>query len=249
MSNISLQLSAPLPTRSVFFAILVLIPYCKSQTDYGPRRRDFGVYTVMGRGYCLQCIVIISLTVERTLHYVGKYLKKKDQKVKPLFEARQKIKEELMLLGFISLLLTVFQDRISKFCMSVNLANKWLPCSKDSEKKSTISHSQTFFSSILPRATVRHLLAASSSSSSSESLDPAAAHCKAKGKVPLLSLTELHHLHIFVFVLAVVHVIFCALTILLGKATIRRWKQWEESAPTKKDYNPEQGIASINNTS
>ncbi|GLT73702.1 hypothetical protein SLA2020_455400 [Shorea laevis] len=183
-------------------------------------------------------IVIISLAVERILHYTSKYLKKKERKVKPLFEALQKIKEELMLLGFISLLLTVFQDRISKFCMPVNLANKWLPCSKDSEKKSTISHFQTFFSSLLPRATVRHLLAASSSSSP-ELLDPAAAHCKAKGKVPLLSLTALHHLHIFIFVLAVVHVIFCALTVLLGQATIRRWKHWEESA-TKKDYNPEQ---------
>ncbi|GLT89315.1 hypothetical protein SLE2022_073020 [Rubroshorea leprosula] len=181
-------------------------------------------------------IVIISLAAERFLHYAGKYLKKKDQK--PLFEALQKIKEELMLLGFISLLLTVFQDRISKICIPASLADKWLPCSKDSEPKSTTSHFQTFFSSYLPRGTVRHLLA-DASSSSSESVDAAAAYCNAKGKVPLLSVTALHHLHIFIFVLAVVHVVFCVLTILFGSAKIRQWKHWEESA-TKKDYDPGQ---------
>ncbi|KAB1218200.1 MLO-like protein 1 [Morella rubra] len=41
-------------------------------------------------------------------------------------------------------------------------------------------------------------------------------HYVGKGKVPLLSQTALHHLHIFIFVLAVVHVVFCVLTILFG---------------------------------
>jgi hypothetical protein len=39
-------------------------------------------------------------------------------------------------------------------------------------------------------------------------------------KVPLLSITALHHLHIFIFVLAVVHVTFCALTIIFGGAKV-----------------------------
>lgn len=37
-----------------------------------------------------------------------------------------------------------------------------------------------------------------------------------QGKVPLLSLEALHHLHIFIFVLAVVHVVFCVVTMILG---------------------------------
>ncbi|XP_035548545.1 MLO-like protein 1 isoform X2 [Juglans regia] len=161
-------------------------------------------------------IVLISLVVERTLHSVGKYLKKNNQML--LFEALQKIKEELMLLGFISLLLTVFQDRIAKICISEVLANKWLPCKKekdndagDSSSSSSTAHFQTFFkypSFVLPAGTARHLLAEASASTES---------C-AKGKVPMLSLKALHHLHIFIFVLAVVHVIFCALTILFGGA-------------------------------
>lgn len=41
-----------------------------------------------------------------------------------------------------------------------------------------------------------------------------------QGKVPLLSTTALHHLHIFIFVLAVVHVTFCVLTIIFGGAKV-----------------------------
>ncbi|XP_035548546.1 MLO-like protein 1 isoform X3 [Juglans regia] len=128
-------------------------------------------------------IVLISLVVERTLHSVGKmflflflqYLKKNNQML--LFEALQKIKEELMLLGFISLLLTVFQDRIAKICISEVLANKWLPCKKekdndagDSSSSSSTAHFQTFFkypSFVLPAGTARHLLAEASASTES----------------------------------------------------------------------------------
>ncbi|KAL4631744.1 hypothetical protein ACB092_04G001100 [Castanea dentata] len=172
-------------------------------------------------------IVAISLAVERLLHYTGKYLKKKNQK--PLYQALQKIKEELMLLGFISLLLTVFQARIAKICIPENLANKWLPCklTDASSSSSTTTHFQTLFTSFIPR----RLLAETTTTSTS--------YCAEKGKVPLLSLTALHHLHIFIFVLAVVHVTFCALTILFGGAKIRQWKHWEDSI-FKKENNPEE---------
>ncbi|KAL2906990.1 MLO-like protein 15, partial [Bienertia sinuspersici] len=92
-----------------------------------------------------------------------------------------------MLMGFISLLLTVFQGRIGRLCISQNLANNWLPCKKRVQttiEPQTISH-----------FTGRHLLSELTDSS----------FCQQKGKVPLLSVTALHHLHIFIFVLAVVH--------------------------------------------
>ncbi|RRT54991.1 hypothetical protein B296_00024830, partial [Ensete ventricosum] len=41
-----------------------------------------------------------------------------------------------------------------------------------------------------------------------------------QGKVPLLSLEAIHQLHIFIFVLAVTHVAFSALTMLLGGAKV-----------------------------
>ena len=59
---------------------------------------------------------------------------------------------ELMLLGFISLLLTVFQSRIEKLCISENLAKEWLPCKlRDaSSSSSTTTHFQTLFTSFIP---------------------------------------------------------------------------------------------------
>ncbi|XP_043809108.1 MLO-like protein 1 isoform X2 [Manihot esculenta] len=174
-------------------------------------------------GVC-SVIVIISLLLERFLHYLGKLLKKKKQK--PLFEALLKIKEELMLLGFISLLLTVFQDGITTICISEELANKWLPCKKVSTTTET-DHLQTFFSG----GSTRRLLDESSDSPSS---------CD---KVPILSITALHHLHIFIFFLACLHVAFCALTILFGMAKIRQWKKWEDLV-SNLEYDLEQAKSS-----
>ncbi|KAL5786837.1 hypothetical protein ACOSP7_003786 [Xanthoceras sorbifolium] len=154
-------------------------------------------------------IVLISLCAERGLHRLGKWLENKSQD--SLFEALQKLKEELMLLGFISLLLTVFQDAISHICIPSHLASHMLPC-----KKETVSHTNHYVQAINIR---RQLL----------STDTGSENCS-KGKVPFLSMEALHQLHIFIFVLAVVHVIFCAITMVLGGARISQWKNWEDSA-------------------
>ncbi|XP_021904580.1 MLO-like protein 13 [Carica papaya] len=155
-------------------------------------------------------IVLLSLLAERGLHYLGKCLKRSKQDA--LFEALQKLKEELMLLGFISLLLTVFQGAIRNICMPTDLANKMLPCKKHNKNEHNKDYSYL-------SANSRHLLAASSSPD----------QCVLEGKAPLLSLEALHQLHIFIFVLAVVHVIFCATTMVLGGARVRQWKKWEDS--------------------
>ena len=42
---------------------------------------------------------------------------------------------ELMLMGFISLLLTVFQGPISGICIPTSVANTWHPCDKKAEAK------------------------------------------------------------------------------------------------------------------
>ncbi|KAH0733644.1 hypothetical protein KY289_004832 [Solanum tuberosum] len=151
-------------------------------------------------------IVLISLAAERGLHRLGKFFLQKNQDA--LFKALQKLKEELMLLGFISLLLTVSQGAISKICVPENISKVMLPCKL--KESATSNH----------LITGRHLLAGSSG----------AEHCnRHEGKVPLLSLEALHQLHIFIFVLAVTHVIFCATTMVLGGAKIQQWRHWENS--------------------
>ncbi|KAI3744104.1 hypothetical protein L1987_57179 [Smallanthus sonchifolius] len=148
-------------------------------------------------------MVAVSLTVERLLHFAGKKLKKEGRK--PLFQALQKVKEELMLLGFFSLLLSVCQSRIVKICVKKDVMKHFLPCSLN-EKNNPHTH--------------RRLL---------ENKETPMAICALQNKVPLLSAEALHHLHIFIFVLAVVHVTFSALTVVFGGAKIREWKKWETS--------------------
>ncbi|KAF3631532.1 MLO-like protein 13 [Capsicum annuum] len=158
-------------------------------------------------------IVLISLFAERGLHRLGKFFREKNQDA--LYEALQKLKEELMLLGFISLLLTVSQGAISKICIPENIAKIMLPC-KLKELSGNSSH----------LITGRHLLAGSGG----------ADHCsRHEGQTPLLSLEALHQLHIFIFVLAVTHVIFCATTMVLGGAKVAFFKQFYGSV-TKSDY-------------
>ncbi|CAA7050557.1 unnamed protein product [Microthlaspi erraticum] len=175
----------------------------------------------------LVCSVIVSLSfaVERLLHRAGKHFKKNNQK--QLFGALQKIKEELMLLGFISLLLSVSQSKIAKICIPKDLSEKFLPCKKPKADKSIEDSSHFQFS-----FTGRHLLAGDSA---------AGEYCSLKGKAPLMSVSALHELHIFIFVLAVAHIIFCLLTILFGTMKIMQWRNWEDQV-REKNYDADEVI-------
>ncbi|GAA0140630.1 hypothetical protein LIER_01939 [Lithospermum erythrorhizon] len=170
-------------------------------------------------------IVAISLAAERLLHFGGKYLKRTNQQ--PLFQALQKVKEELMLLGFISLLLTVFQNRIVKICVDEDLMRHLLPCALPSESAS--GGEEGSHASPETEAHHRRLLAEATGGG----------YCSARNKVPLLSLEATHHLHIFIFVLAIVHVTFSVLTVVIGGLKIRQWKHWEDSI-AKDNYSAEQ---------
>uniref|UniRef100_A0A0E0E3T7 MLO-like protein n=1 Tax=Oryza meridionalis TaxID=40149 RepID=A0A0E0E3T7_9ORYZ len=125
-----------------------------------------------------------------SLCYECTFLKHKDQKA--LYSALKRLKEELMLLGFISFVLSLSEGFIVGICVSENAMHLMLPCKKESYQ-----------------------------------LSEGVKLCKKKGEVPLLSVEALHQLHIFIFILGLVHVVFCATTILLGGAKIRKWKLWE----------------------
>ncbi|CAN1145540.1 MLO-like protein 2 [Linum perenne] len=71
-------------------------------------------------------LVLISIIIEHIIHLIARWLKKKHKRA--LYQALEKVKAELMLLGFISLLLTVGQDPISRICISKKLGSTWHPC-------------------------------------------------------------------------------------------------------------------------
>ncbi|KAL6877209.1 hypothetical protein ACP4OV_012880 [Aristida adscensionis] len=164
-------------------------------------------------------IVVVSLAAERGLHHLGKTLKKNNQM--PLYEALLKVKEELMLLGFISLLLTVSQGTIESTCIPQGWTNYMLPCQRPDDDPA--GEAPFIGAKILGGVRPGRLL----------SEGEAGANNCPEGKVPLLSLEALHHLHIFIFVLAISHVFFTATTMLLGGAKIHKWKQWEDEIQKK----------------
>ncbi|KAL6545314.1 hypothetical protein OROGR_009188 [Orobanche gracilis] len=141
-------------------------------------------------------LVAISIVIEHVIHRTGSWLKKKRKH--SLYEALDKIKAELMLLGFISLLLTISQDHIANICIPKSVGHSWHPCNyeeDDDEKKYD---------------------------------DP----CFEKGKMQLVSAYGIHQLHIFIFVLAVSHILYSVVTYALGRLKMRTWKSWEDETKT-----------------
>ncbi|XP_057493199.1 MLO-like protein 13 [Actinidia eriantha] len=145
------------------------------------------------------------------------WLRNKNQDA--LNEALQKLKEELMLLGFISLLLTVVQGLVGYMCIPHHVANYMLPCKMETGTSES-NHRQYFHTT----TNGRQLL----------STDVGSDHCTRKGEVPMLSIEALHQLHIFIFVLALFHVVFCATIMVLGGERMQERKAWENSIQSKK---------------
>ncbi|KAG2259962.1 hypothetical protein Bca52824_079256, partial [Brassica carinata] len=161
-------------------------------------------------------LLFISIVLEHSIHKIGSWFKQKHKKA--LYEALEKVKAELMLLGFISLLLTIGQTPISNICVSKSVASSMHPCSaaqeaekygkKDSGKKGDDDEKPShrllleLAESFIPRRSL-----------ATKGYDK----CAEKGKVAFVSAYGIHQLHIFIFVLAVVHVIYCIVTYALGK--------------------------------
>ncbi|OEL20519.1 hypothetical protein BAE44_0018461 [Dichanthelium oligosanthes] len=73
------------------------------------------------------------------------------------YDALLKIKEELMLLGFISLLLSVFQGTAQKICVRESVMHHMLPCPLPSASAGGAKYGAAMFTGVLGGA--RRLLA------------------------------------------------------------------------------------------
>ncbi|CAE5986371.1 unnamed protein product [Arabidopsis arenosa] len=150
-------------------------------------------------------LILISHLLEKGLQRLANWLWKKHKN--SLLEALEKIKAELMILGFISLLLTFGETYILKICVSRKAALSMLPCSSEDTE---------LFQKLAPSLS-RHLLAAGDIS----------VNCK-QGSEPLITLEGLHQLHILLFFLALFHVLYSLITMMLSRLKIRGWKKWEQ---------------------
>ncbi|TXG73877.1 hypothetical protein EZV62_002456 [Acer yangbiense] len=160
-------------------------------------------------------LVLISIIIEYIIHLIGKWFQKKHKRA--LYEALEKIK-------------SVGQSLITDTCIPKSVADKWHPCGKKQEEE--LDKVDSTDQEDAESEHRRRLLAvvAGSGGSFRRVLATAAStdKCAAKGKVPFMSSEGIHQLHIFIFVLAVFHVLYCVLTMALGRAKMRSWKKWEK---------------------
>ncbi|XP_047971836.1 MLO-like protein 10 [Salvia hispanica] len=185
------------------------------ESSYGDKERDLQYTATWAVAGVCAVIIIISIVLEKLLHKVGTWLT--DRHKKALYEALEKVKAELMILGFISLTLVFSQYYIAEICIPKGAADIMLPCkAKDPGEEKEGRRRLLSFD--------RRVLAGKSSTK-----------CTDKGLVPLITVDGLHQIHILIFFLAVLHVLYSAITMGLGKLKIRGWKGWEQET-TSHDY-------------
>ncbi|CAI0434800.1 unnamed protein product [Linum tenue] len=183
-------------------------------------------------GVC-SIFIILSILIEHAILKLGKWFQKRQKKA--MIEALEKVKAELMLLGFISLMLTAGTRAIPRICISHELGRTMLPCSTTSDL--AVSKEKGKEGSGDDR---RKLLSFDGTGDMGSSWHRMLAgaeggedYCSSRGKVPLISVTGVHQLHIFVFVLAVFHIMYCVITMTLGRAKVKKWKTWESETSSE----------------
>ncbi|XWS52045.1 hypothetical protein CRYUN_Cryun11dG0033500 [Craigia yunnanensis] len=175
----------------------------------------------------LTIFVAVSLIVERSIHRLSNWLRK--TKRKPLLAAVEKMKEELMLLGFISLLLTATSSTIANICIPSKFYDStFAPCTRseideeledDSSKERKLLTASSFH-------LFRRMLNGMNQNTCKEAC--------------------LEQLHRFIFVMAITHVSYSCLTMLLAIVKIHSWRAWEDEAHTDRlDLLNEKARASI----
>ncbi|XP_027353623.1 MLO-like protein 4 [Abrus precatorius] len=168
-------------------------------------------------------MVFVCFLVERSIYRFGKWLKKTRRKA--LFASLEKIKEELMLLGLISLLLAQSARWISEICVNSSLfSSRFYICSEQD------------------LVTNENIMFESSSSFPGETTIPKGLNSGtfnqcAEGHEPFVSYEGLEQLHRFLFVLGITHVLYSCLAVGLAMSKIYSWRRWENQATMATDGN------------
>ncbi|KAI3706391.1 hypothetical protein L6452_24099 [Arctium lappa] len=179
--------------------------------------------------------IFLGLLIEHLFHIALHWLK--EHRKTALYEAVEKLKAVLMLLGLMSLILVVTQREISKICIPNKVADSMLPCHKISNKttQTTEAYEPRYAASpqFEPRAfeynTVppqRRLLASTSDTFNSSG------HCASKGMTSFISEQGVNQLNTFICVLAIMQIVYSVATMGLGSAKMRTWKAWEKETQT-----------------
>ncbi|KAK9167776.1 hypothetical protein Scep_002967 [Stephania cephalantha] len=172
-------------------------------------------------------MVFFCLFAERSMYRFGKWLKKTRRKA--LLTSLEKIKEEMMLLGLISLMLGQWARSISEICVDSSLFNsRFYLCSKEDYD---ISHDEGFYTMI------PHFTSHSNHTATTTTVPAAVHHTCGEGREPFVSQESLEELHRFLFVLGITHVLYSCITVGLSMIKIYSWRKWEYQAISAAEEN------------
>ncbi|KAL9444132.1 hypothetical protein AB3S75_017334 [Citrus x aurantiifolia] len=191
----------------------------KEMRENGKEMRSLALTPTWSVATVLTVFVVVSLIVERSIHHLSNWLRKTNRK--PLLAAVEKMKEEMMLLGFISLFLTATSSSISNICIPSKFYDStFAPCTRseiDEEMENNSSEGRKLMGLLFPHRYGRVLNELNKNT------------CK-EGYEPFVSYEGLEQLHRFIFVMAVTHISYSCLTMLLAIVKIHSWRVWEEEA-------------------
>ncbi|XP_077240783.1 seven transmembrane MLO family protein isoform X2 [Tasmannia lanceolata] len=156
-------------------------------------------------------MVAVCFVVERSIYRFGKWLKMTRRKA--LLASLEKMKEELMLLGLISLMLGQWARRISQICVKSSLfSSRFYPCVEGDFAVTGIS------------GTGLYPLNQTGYPQRQTNMSP---HLCNEGHQPFVSFESLQQLHRFLFLLAITHVLYSCITVVLSMVKIYSWRKWE----------------------
>ncbi|KAM1479653.1 hypothetical protein ACFX2I_026902 [Malus domestica] len=168
---------------------------------------------------CVTCVmVVLGFFFNGSLERVGKWLDK--TKRKSLIAALQKIKEELMLFGVMSLLMSHFIIIVAKICVKSSvMSSRFFPCASESEFLNAVEHVLVPTSGNLNSSVSRVQVKAGSQHG----------YCP-EGHESFASQQSLEQLHRLMFVLGITHVFYSFVAIVLAMIKIYSWRVWENEA-------------------
>ncbi|KAL8245484.1 hypothetical protein R6Q59_011742 [Mikania micrantha] len=180
--------------------------------------------------------IFLGLLIEHLFNITSRWLK--EHRKTAMYEAVEKLKSVLMLLGLMSLILVTTQKTIAKICVPNKVAYTMLPCEK--KPKETLQTTQAYqlhygaspgfesqpFEDNMVRPEYRLLASVSNTSSNSTG------HCASKGMTSFISEGGVNQLNTFICVLAIMQIVYTVVTMTLGRAKMRSWKVWEQETQT-----------------
>ncbi|KAK9095841.1 hypothetical protein Sjap_021338 [Stephania japonica] len=215
---------AETPTWSVASVTTVMVFFCLFAERFG-LHFDFPIVTQHGFSQFLE-----SDFVRFGLDFHFQWLKKTRRKA--LLTSLEKIKEEMMLLGLISLMLGQWARSISEICVDSSLFNsRFYLCSKEDYD---INHDEGFYT------TISHFTSHSNhpaTTTATTTVPAAVHHTCGEGREPFVSQESLEELHRFLFVLGITHVLYSCITIGLSMIKIYSWRKWEYLAISAAEEN------------